>query len=344
MLKKLELAQLKEEYELSYISKINNGYRSDVYSMWDYRRQHSIAVKIPNSPGDEVPADYWSNIHHSNVIPLYEIAELKDGKTAYVMPLYDTTLEKEVMSRNFQRNSLSFALAKKWIYETLCGLTEIHSQGLCHLNLRPENIVLTLGKSARLGGLSMLKKNNADATTKLMISPLYAPPEFWDKSETTGAQLDLWAFGIVTLETLLGRTFRRKLFSKSDVINRGINGYRIWNDHVRPFLKKIRHKNYFKSLLKKAHPVASLMDSEVESAWKFVHYFLRDDPSRRLKATTVFTDEFLWPFNNQELHGDGELRLSISLESLASRRLITDEIRYTRSDSKVKFSKRRQFN
>lgn len=102
-----------------------------------------------------------------------------------------------------KRTSINEDSIKIIIFRVLSALAKLHDQGICHQDIKPENILLFNDESsavlADFGSAEHLK--GGEKSSSILGSPLYLSPEILtDKLHDQSA--DIWALG-VTLYTLL---------------------------------------------------------------------------------------------------------------------------------------------
>jgi len=65
------------------------------------------------------------------------------------------------------------------VYGFLCGLHVVHSQGVFHGDIKPENILMGSNGQLRIAdfGMAKLFENKEDKTHKMWGTPAYQAPE-----------------------------------------------------------------------------------------------------------------------------------------------------------------------
>ncbi|TNV81308.1 hypothetical protein FGO68_gene3333 [Halteria grandinella] len=96
-----------------------------------------------------------------------------------------------------------------WITHVCLGLAKMHYKGLCHRDVKPENILIVGevdGGIAKLGDFGTVRNFNYDTHLTYKVGTfLYFAPEKITKKYQGG--VDVWALGIVLYELLCGGEF-----------------------------------------------------------------------------------------------------------------------------------------
>jgi eukaryotic-like serine/threonine-protein kinase len=89
--------------------------------------------------------------------------------------------------------------------DVLRGLQAMHAIGIGHLDLKPSNVVLRRGEQAVLVDFGLAGRHIRPGCA----TGSYGAPEVWgaldDKVESSPAKADVYAFGCVAFEALMGR-------------------------------------------------------------------------------------------------------------------------------------------
>jgi len=182
-----------------------------------------IKVMRPNIASDDQSLQRFlqeartsTMVKHRNLAMLYDFSTLEDGSYYMVWEFIDgTDIQKWVSAHG----PLGPAFATEISIQALTGLEHLHSMGLIHRDISPENIMLAADHHGRLlpkvidfGIAKQLSEGEGGqglTQTGMFVGKLkYASPEqagFLKEGEHIDARSDLYSFGIVLYEMLAGR-------------------------------------------------------------------------------------------------------------------------------------------
>ncbi|HWS71601.1 MAG TPA: serine/threonine-protein kinase, partial [Thermoanaerobaculia bacterium] len=155
-------------------------------------------------------------IKHKNLAMLYDFAQLDDGSYYMVWEFIDGTNIQKWIGQN---GAMPSRLAIEISIQALSGLDHLHSMGLIHRDISPENIMLSQDHHGKLlvkvidfGIAKQLAEGEGGqglTQTGMFLGKLkYASPEqagFLKENEHLDPRSDLYSFGIVLYEMLAGR-------------------------------------------------------------------------------------------------------------------------------------------
>ncbi len=155
-------------------------------------------------------------IKHRNLAMLYDFAQLEDGSYYMVWEFIDGTNIQKWIAQN---GPTPPRLAVEISIQALNGLDHLHSMGLIHRDISPENIMISQDHHGKLlvkvidfgiaKSLAEGESGHGLTQTGMFLGKLkYASPEqagFLKEGEHLDPRSDLYSFGIVMYEMLAGR-------------------------------------------------------------------------------------------------------------------------------------------
>jgi serine/threonine protein kinase len=198
---------------------------SDVFRATDEVYGTEVAIKIVRSPDAEsarrsaLEAQALRRFQHPGLVQLLETGVSGD-MTYLVMEFVDGVS----LASMIQRGHLSTGETAD-IGATLAGaLAYVHAQGVVHRDVKPANILIDAEGHARLAdfGIARLVDTSSVTLAGTMIgTATYMAPEQIE-DHAVGPSADVWALGIVLLESLTGE--RVYMGTPSEVIARRLAG------------------------------------------------------------------------------------------------------------------------
>ncbi|XP_048127036.1 G-type lectin S-receptor-like serine/threonine-protein kinase SD2-5 [Rhodamnia argentea] len=147
-------------------------------------------------------------IHHVNLVRLLGFCAEKSHRILVYEYMCNGSLDKWIFRKD-QEFDICWQGRRKIILDIAKGLAYLHEEchkKIMHLDIKPQNILLDEHFNAKLAdfGLSkLIDKDQSHVMTTMRGTPGYLAPE-WLSSVIT-EKVDVYSFGIVTLEILCGR-------------------------------------------------------------------------------------------------------------------------------------------
>lgn len=211
---------LKERYYVE--SCVGHGASSTVYRAVDtHLASLPVAIKVFHQSFMRLPhfASMYSRelqssyaVDHENVVRLYDMIN-SDGLIALVTEFIDGITLDEYVSQSGGR--ISEARTREVILAILRGLSAIHSRGLVHRDVKPQNVLISHDGAVKINDFGVAKSEGSDGDTQtqktgrkamaqLSGTPYYTAPEYM-ASGHYDARSDLHSAGIIAFELLTGR-------------------------------------------------------------------------------------------------------------------------------------------
>jgi len=174
----------------------------------------SITIKVLSPkylPNEEMvdrflkEAEIIAMTDHPNIIKLFGHGKWEGG--LYIAMEYVQGISlKDLIARN----PMSLKRALKTILEIAYALCHLHTHGVIHRDLKPDNILITDEGQVKVidfGIAQML--TDAEAKTpmqkRLIGTPVYMSPEQREDPENVSYPADIYSLGIIAYELILGR-------------------------------------------------------------------------------------------------------------------------------------------
>ncbi len=216
-------AMLQNRYRI--VSLLGQGGMGAVYRAWDTRLQIAVALKeMTAQPGIDAQtlnqlrqqfqqeAAVLARLSHPNLVRVSDFFEEQDN--AYLVMNF---VEGESLAQQIQhRGALPEAEVVAWAEQLLDALTYVHSQGVLHRDLKPQNVILRPDGQPILVDFGLVKLwDPRDPHTRTAIrsmgTPEYAPPEQYDAASPrangghTDPRSDIYALGATLYHALTGQ-------------------------------------------------------------------------------------------------------------------------------------------
>jgi serine/threonine protein kinase len=199
------------------LSLVGRGGMAEVYCAVDTRLNRLVAIKIlptfmahePELRRFEREARAIAALNHRHICTVHDVGH--EGGTHYLVFEY---LVGESLSARLSREPLPLLEGLEYAIQIADALSEAHVTGIIHLDLKPENIMLTSGGVKLLDfGIAELRypdaqdgePGNPDAGRLRSGTRGYMPPEQADGRDVD-FRSDIFAFGAVLYQMFTGRS------------------------------------------------------------------------------------------------------------------------------------------
>ena len=190
------------------LSLVGRGGMGEVYCAVDTRLNRLVAVKVlpPYLADDpewlrrfEQEARAVAALNHPHICTLHDIGN--DGQTHYMVFEY---LIGELLSDRLSGGDVPLPEALGYAVQIGEALTHAHEHGIIHLDLKPQNIMLTrTGVKLFDFGIAVLSDTETSAAGG--GTPGYLAPE-QREGAATDVRTDVFSFGVVIYELFTGRS------------------------------------------------------------------------------------------------------------------------------------------
>ena len=247
---------------------LGKGGFATVYKAYDLKLDMPVALKF-FQPQDQANKYTIINeikraiiLSHPNIVKYYGVETLINrnfhGQEEEVQIGVMEFVQEGQMKTYMTHNPLNLDQLKKLLIDILEGLKYLHSEGVIHRDIKPQNILLGRDKQNRLvakiadfGISKSADSNQASASILLGTIEYMAPeqfnPERYGVNKKISYNVDIWAFGVTAFYLLTGNLLfgsRSGDTSAAEMISKIVNAEGLGN-------KLTSIEQPFKSVLEK---------------------------------------------------------------------------------------------
>lgn len=196
---------------------IGRGGMGAVYRAVNEPIRKAVALKILYRGFDQHDAEprflrearVASSLGHPNIVEVFDLGHLDDGKPFQVMELLEgVSLAGRIEKEGALPEAEVIAIAE----QILSALAAAHARGIIHRDLKPENIFLVERRGrmvAKLLDFGVSKSLTEHTSTLTMTgavvgTPFYLSPEQATARRDIDQRADLWAMGVLLYEAVTG--------------------------------------------------------------------------------------------------------------------------------------------
>ncbi len=191
---------------------IGKGGMATVYKAHHNKLARDVAIKVmhPAYSGEETflrrferEAQVVARLEHPHIVPIYDYA-VHEGHPYLVMRY----IKGETLKDRLNEGKLSKHEILRLTNAITNGLDYAHGEGVLHRDIKPSNILLTAGRGVYITdfGLARVMQSGESTLSQGMImgTPHYISPEQAKGVSELNGRADIYSFGIVLYEMIVG--------------------------------------------------------------------------------------------------------------------------------------------
>ncbi|THY32997.1 serine/threonine protein kinase [Aureobasidium pullulans] len=192
---------------------------------------------------------------------------------------------------NKMKTTMPILEVKLYIYQLFRSLAYIHSQGICHRDIKPQNLLLDpnsgILKLCDFGSAKILIENEPNVS--YICSRYYRAPELIFGATNYTTKIDVWSTGCVMAELMLGQP----LFPGESGIDQLVEIIKVLGTPTRDQIRTM-NPNYMEHKFPqiKPHPFNKVFRKADPSAIDLISKLLEYTPTQRLSAIEAMVHPF----------------------------------------------------
>ncbi|MBN1487965.1 MAG: serine/threonine protein kinase [Anaerolineae bacterium] len=191
------------------IEELGRGSQTVVYKAWQQGLDRPVALKVLHSYDQKTLKKFEAEARRSakfntpGVRRIYEAGQTQRGDIYLAMEYVDNTLRELLRKRKDQKRPFTRAEAARLLAPVAQALDEIHQQGLAHLDIKPENILVSKAGHAMLADFGIARRVGEKTHEG---TPCYLSPEQAAGDRPVGPWSDIYSLGAVIYEMVTNHT------------------------------------------------------------------------------------------------------------------------------------------
>lgn len=213
--RKDDASKSRVKHSISYAAErvIGNGSFGIVYQATVIETGETVAIKkvLQDRRFKNRELQVMKLLDHPNVVSLkHSFLARGDGEEVFlnlVMEFIPETIHRTLRNHTKSKKLVPLLFTKVYMYQICRAISYIHSMGICHRDIKPQNLLLDpishVVKLCDFGSAKVLVKGQPNVA--YICSRYYRAPELvFEATEYTTA-IDVWSLGCVMAELLIGK-------------------------------------------------------------------------------------------------------------------------------------------
>jgi serine/threonine protein kinase len=238
-------------------------------------------------------------LDHPNVITLKHCFASKGDKPNdvflnLVMEYLPETIHRTLRNHTKAKKLVPMMYIKVYMYQVCRSLAYIHNLGICHRDIKPQNLLLNPQthevKLCDFGSAKSLVKGRPIPCVSYICSRYYRAPELIFEATDYTTMIDVWSWGCVLCELLLGKP----VFKGDSAVDQLIEIIKVLGTPTREEMQAMNPEHACVAFCQiKPYPWTKVFRNKASpSAVSLVCQLLRYDPNTRLTPFDALSHSF----------------------------------------------------
>eukprot|EP00494_Astrolonche_serrata_P027264 UN27527 len=258
-------------------------------------------------------------VKHPNIVEVkdcfYSKGRNRDIYLNLVMEYIPETVYQTIRSHSRVRQTIPYLYSKLYAYQICRAISYCHSQGICHRDIKPQNLLLDphshVVKLCDFGSAKILQKGEPNVA--YICSRYYRAPELIFEASGYTTNIDIWSLGCVIAECYLGSP----LFQGGSAVDQLVEIIKILGAPTKEQILAM-NPNYDRFLFPQVQPISwetvfkkvnYKSESMPKEAIDFIRKFLIFNPTKRIDPFEALAEPFFDELRNKDLKLPNKLSL-----------------------------------
>jgi serine/threonine protein kinase len=192
------------------VAEVGRGQHSVVYKAWQPFLERHVALKVVHQHDRETLQKFEAEARLTaqlidqgvtNIRQVWEVGQTADGYIFVALEYVEESLRNVLNRARERKYRMNPAAAARLLVPIAQALDAIHSRGWVHLDIKPQNILITTDGRALLADFGIAQRRGMLTHA---CTPTYASPEQAAGDRPVGPWSDIYSLGAVLYEMVAG--------------------------------------------------------------------------------------------------------------------------------------------
>ncbi|KAG4989031.1 hypothetical protein JHK84_031585 [Glycine max] len=232
------------------------------YAIKAFHKSHLLKLRV--SPSETAMTDVLREVlimkmlEHPNIVDLIEVIDDPQSDNFYMVLEY--VEGKWICEGSGTTCGLGEETARRYLRDIVSGLTYLHAHNIVHLDIKPDNLLITRHGTVKIGDFSVSQafEDDKDELRRSPGTPVFTAPEC---VKYGGKAADTWAVGVTLYCMILGE-YPFLGDTLQDTYDKIVNNPLVLPNDMNPPLK-----NLIEGLLSKDPRLRMSLSDVAEDSW-----------------------------------------------------------------------------